>query len=416
MPTIGSGITIGPGITTSYGVSQLGLVTDANANSTLSYSPNRFAYSKDIGSWMVQYGANAATLSRDTTVTDSPAGGIAMKMAITGNDPYTASYNSTTFNIGTAAPGQTWTLSVYAKASVATTGELFIFGVDSTGNAFAANTYYSATAVNIGTSWSRISFTMTIPASATAVTNIQFRLDGTNSGGTGINIWYDGLQLEQSSSATTFAPYYNPNGGNWNDTSGSKLVFSGSSSGNYLNAGTTGATSGTALSTATTNILNTDTHSIFFMIRFNSSATYPNGYTGGWEKIFSYNAGGSDRSPGVWRYPSNRYLHWRYDPANSGADFGPSNIGGPGAEFAINTWYYVGVTKNGATATSYSNGVNLGTQTVSNPKTAGTAPLILFESYTASLANLNNLLIYNRVLSDAEVTQNFASIRGLYGI
>jgi outer membrane receptor protein involved in Fe transport len=77
---------------------------------------------------MVQYGANAATLSRDTAVTDSPAGGVAMKMAVTGNDPYTATYNSTTFNIATAASGQTWTLSVYVKASVATTGELFIFG------------------------------------------------------------------------------------------------------------------------------------------------------------------------------------------------------------------------------------------------------------------------------------------------
>jgi hypothetical protein len=256
---------------------------------------------------------------------------------------------------------------------------------------------------------------MTIPGSATAVANIQFRLDGPNSGGTGQNVWWDGLQLELGSSATTFAPYYNSNGGNWNDTSVSKLIFSGSSSGNYLNAGTTGETSGTALLTATTDVLNTDTHSIFFMIRFNSSATYPNGYTGNWEKIFSYNAGGSDRSPGVWRYPSAKYLHWRYDPGNTGADFGPNSIGS-GSEFAINTWYYVGVTKNGATATSYSNGVNLGTQTVANPKTAGTAPLILFEYYTASLANLNNLLIYNRVLSDAEVAQNFNSIRGLYGI
>lgn len=414
MPTIASGISIGPGITTNRGVSQLGLVTDANANSTLSYSPNQFRYSKDIGSWMVQYGANAATLSRDTAVTDSPAGGVAMKMAVTGNDPYTASYSSATFNLASAAPGQTWTLSVYVKASIATSGELFIFGADAAGNAFAANTYYSATGISIGTSWTRVSFTMAIPVSATAVANIQFRLDGPNSGGTGQNIWWDGLQLELGSSATTFAPYYNPNGALFNDTSVNKLTFSGSAT--YATAGTNGASSGVAWTTDTTNALNTDTHSIFFMIRFNSSATYPNGYTGSWEKVFSYNAGGSDRTPGVWRYPSNRYLHWRYDPGNTGADFGPSNTGGPGAEFAVNTWYYVGVTKNGATATSYSNGVNLGAQTVANPKTAGTAPLILFEYYTASLANINNLLIYNRVLSDTEVTQNFNSIRGLYGI
>jgi hypothetical protein len=408
MPTIGSGITIGPGITVGSGVSQSGLVTDANANSTLSYSPNQFGYSKDIGSWMVQYGASAATLSRDTAVTDSPAGGVAMKMAVTGNDPYTATYNSATFNIATAAAGQTWTLSVYVKASVATTGELFIFG----GGASGTYVDIGAGGISIGTSWTRVSYSFTFTNAG--VTSIQFRLDGTPSGGAGINIWWDGLQLERGSSATTFAPYYNPNGALFNDTSVSKLTFSGSAT--YATAGTTGITSGTAWSTATTSVLNTDTHSIFFMIRFNSTVTYPNGYSGAWDKCFSYNAGGSDRTPGVWRYPSNRYLHWRYDPGNTGADFGPSNIGGPGAEFAVNTWYYVGVTKNGATATSYSNGVNLGTQTVANPKTAGTAPVILFEGYTASLANLNNLVIYNTVLSDAEVLQNFNAIRGLYGI
>ena len=77
MPTIGPGISVGPGITTSTGVVQSGLVLQMDANSGISYSPNQFAYSKDIGSWMVQYGANNATLSRDTAVTDSPAGGVA---------------------------------------------------------------------------------------------------------------------------------------------------------------------------------------------------------------------------------------------------------------------------------------------------------------------------------------------------
>lgn len=232
--------------------------------------------------------------------------------------------------------------------------------------------------------------------------------------GPGITTSYGVSQLGLVTDANTNSALSYSSGANLYDTSVSKLVFAGNAS--YISTGTNGASAGVAWTTATTDVLNTDTHSIFFMIRFNSSVTYPQGYTGSWEKIFSYNAGGSDRSPGIWRYPSNRYLHWRYDPANTGADFGPNSIGGPGTEFTVNTWYYVGVTKNGATATSYSNGANLGTQTVSNPKTAGTAALVLFEYYTASLANINNLLIYNRVLSDTEVTQNFNSIRGLYGI
>lgn len=232
--------------------------------------------------------------------------------------------------------------------------------------------------------------------------------------GPGITTTYGASQLGLVTDINTNSTLSYSSGATWRDTSASKLVFTGNAS--YIGTGANGITSGASWSSASTSILNTDTHSIFFMIRFNSSATYPQGYTGAWEKIFSYNAGGSDRTPGVWRYPSNRYLHWRYDPANTGADFGPNSISGPGTEFTVNTWYYVGVTKNGPTAISYSNGVNLGSQTVANPKTAGSAAIILFEYYTASLANLNNLVIYNRVLSDAEVLQNFNSIRGVYGI
>ena len=221
----------------------------------------------------------------------------------------------------------------------------------------------------------------------------------------------DGLVLDVNTNASASYP---GSGSSWYDTSSSKLTFSGNAS--YISSGTSGIVSGATWSTAATSILNTDTHTILFMIKFNSSVTYPNGYTGSWEKIFGYPAGGSDRTPGIWRYTSSRYIHWRYDPSNTGCDFAPNNIGASGAEFSLNTWYYIGVTKNGATGTAYVNGVNLGGQTVSNPKTAGTAPVYLFESYTNPLANLNNLVIYNRVLSDTEVAQNFAAVRSLYGI
>jgi hypothetical protein len=205
---------------------------------------------------------------------------------------------------------------------------------------------------------------------------------------------------------------YPGSGTNWIDMSGNGLNATGTAA----NISSTGAIAGASWTTATTSILNTDIHSIFFMIRMNSSAAWPNGVIGNWEKIFSFNAAGGDRSPGVWRYPSERYIHWRYNPGNTGADFGPNSIGGPGAQFALNTWYYVGVTKNGAVATSYSNGVNLGTQTVANPKDSGNAPIIVNESYTNGLNNINCLQVYNRVLTPEEVTRNFNSIRGRFGI
>lgn len=207
----------------------------------------------------------------------------------------------------------------------------------------------------------------------------------------------DGLVLYLDS---TIKRSYPGSGSILYDVSGNQLNATVNSS--YINS--TALLSGASASTATTSILNTDQHSVFFMIRFEPNGTYPNGYSGSWEKIFSYNAGGSDRAPSVWRYPSQRLLHWRFDPSNTGSDFG---LVGISTEFSLNTWYYVGVTKNGATANSYVNGNLVVTNTVSNPKTSGNAAIILFESYTLSSAKINSIQVYNRPLSTAEVQQNY---------
>jgi len=170
----------------------------------------------------------------------------------------------------------------------------------------------------------------------------------------------------------------------------------------------------TTVSTDVSSILNTDTHSIFFTIRFNTTSSYgSNGYSGSWDMIFQFAAGGTDRNPGVWRWPSQRYIHWRYDPSNSGCDFGKNSSN---QDFDIDTWYYVGVTKNGATATMYVNGKSVGTASVSNPKTSGNAAVTLFPYYPQDLATMGLCQVYNRVLSDEEVFTNYSAIRSRYGI
>jgi hypothetical protein len=177
----------------------------------------------------------------------------------------------------------------------------------------------------------------------------------------------------------------------------------------YLNS------TSSALITDSSSILNTDTHSIFFAIRFNTTAAYgANGYSGSWDKIFTFNCGGSDRSPGIWRWPGERSLHWRYDPGNTGCDFGKS--AGTGFQFDIDTWYYVGVTKDGALAKMFVNGIQIGTGSVANPKAAGTAPVTLYENHPVGLSTMGLCQVYNRVISPAEVMQNFTAIRGRYGI
>ena len=206
---------------------------------------------------------------------------------------------------------------------------------------------------------------------------------------------------------------YPRSGATATDISGTIGDFSGNAS--YIDANT-GFVSGASWTSGTTSILNTDIHSIFFRIRFNSNVTYPTGTTGGWEKIFTYAPAGTDRSPGIWRYPSNRWIHWRYDPSNSGCDFGKAGTSlDSGNEFDLNTWYYVGVTKNGGSTIMYVNGNRVGTSSVSNPKTSGNAAVVFHESYTNPLCNIDQVKIYNRAISDGEVLVNYNAIKTRIG-
>ena len=223
-----------------------GLVLDLDASYMRSYSPNVYPNPTDLLGWTYMQAGASCTLSRDTTITRH-YGSIPMKMTITGNDPYT-SHNLGVYNLAPAASGQTWTVSVWAKASVPTDGQIFIFGTDANGNIFVINDYSGGGTFNITTSWQRFSLTYTFTKAATNF--IQIRLDGTNSGGSGINIWWDGVQVERASSATTFNPYYLGNtvwadlsgtgntGGLYNGSGGNILIngptFNTSNGGNIL--------------------------------------------------------------------------------------------------------------------------------------------------------------------------------------
>jgi hypothetical protein len=205
---------------------------------------------------------------------------------------------------------------------------------------------------------------------------------------------------------------YNPrsypgSGGTWFDLSSNKLHMTCNAS----NLSATGLMSGASASTASTNILNTDCHTICIAIKFMGTATYPNGYTGGWEQFFDFSAGGSDRTPGVWRFPSEMTIHWQYDPGNTGSNFNTAN-----GQFPLNTWHYISVTKNGTSMIVYVNGVQRTTSTVSSPKTRGSTVVRLFNYYTANMAQIGCVQVYRRALTAAEVLQNFTAMRGNYGI
>lgn len=191
---------------------------------------------------------------------------------------------------------------------------------------------------------------------------------------------------------------YPGSGNTWFDISGNSLNATGSSPiVNRILRDTQPYTTGS------TSILDDDTHSLFFLLQINA-------VSGGWSKIFGYTPSGSDRSPGIWRRPNERILHWRYDPGNSGSDLSRTSVDDISAEFLPNRWYYVGVTKNGSTATYYVDGNKIGTFTASNPKTAGSSTIQIYPSYNQNTSRMSSVQIYNRVLSDAEVLQNYNAI------
>ena len=151
-------------------------------------------YPIDLYGWITT--GNACTLSRDTI--QSPVGITPLKMVTTGNDAYTGTYGSSGWNIAAASSGQTWTISVWAKANQNTTGQIFHFGANSSGGIID----FSATTISLTTEWTRYTYTRTFTDGN--VVAIQARLDGPDTFQSGVVIWWDGLQVEQKAYATQF--------------------------------------------------------------------------------------------------------------------------------------------------------------------------------------------------------------------
>lgn len=200
---------------TSAGVDLVenGLVLSLDPLTSSTYPKNVHPKPTDIFGWFFDNGGretvavNDCRVYKDTTIT-SPVGGNPLAMYITGKDPHIGCYNTPAWNIYPAAFGQTWTISVYAKASrPGGIGDLFLFGAPANGNVFDA-TFGEITGTNITftTDWQRFSYTYTFTK---PVSFIQLRLDGIDTQSStqdaiGQTVWWDGLQVENQSSMTAF--------------------------------------------------------------------------------------------------------------------------------------------------------------------------------------------------------------------
>lgn len=390
------------------------LVLDLDAGYIRSYSPNVYPNPTDLLGWQYMLAGASCTLSRDATITRQ-YGSIPMKMTVTGSDSYTG-HNNAIYNLAAAASGQTWTISVYVKASVTTFCELFIFGADVNGNVFQAGSadYGGTGAVTIGTSWQRISYSFTF--SNANVRYIQMRLDGSNTAGH--IIWWDGLQVERASSATQLNPYYFGNTV-WRDTSGnsnSANLYNGSG-GNILINGPTfdSGNKGNILfdgiddygSIANSSSLRPITELTIEMVIKAVSTT------AGWNHLFGINPYTS-YSPLIFLETGGqliRALHFV-----NGVEYRCNT-----AE-TISTSVYKHVVftfKPGDAIRSYFNGVASTTASLPNGTLSyNTSNAFLIGYVGANWPNIRYGLIrmYSRVLTSAEITQNYEATKTRFGL
>lgn len=146
----------------------------------------------DLYTWAT--GGNTSMWSRDYTQ-KSPVGGIALKEISYGTDSYSQTYNNSVNNLTSATVGQTWTASVYVKAASGVNVQIWLFEANSNGN-------YTNLSVNSFTSkgiWERISVSRTLTQNDTNFVQIRVAT-GTNN----VIVFWDGLQLEQKNTATSF--------------------------------------------------------------------------------------------------------------------------------------------------------------------------------------------------------------------
>ena len=389
-----------------------GLVLGLDAANKKSYSQNEFQYSTDIFGWCSSVALSACTISRDTV--SSPVGNTPLKMSVTGNDPHIGTYNTSTWNIAPAANGQTWVVSVYVKANVATTGEIVLFGANSSGVSFVGGAWLaiSGAVVNITTEWTRVSHYITM--ANVDIAFIHTRLDGPQTGGTGQTIWWDGLQVERVPTGTT-----------------TPTPFTSSYYGGSVYRDLIGTNNGTLINYPTYSSVNGGTFSFDGTDEYtNHSPVLSSGqqrYTiSAWWKTSVNN-----RIQVVWEQNSstattNTRAALIFINANWGFN-GQSNDAHDKVPVRVNQWTNGVITIDTTLATNpvkiYENG-----SLYWEGNTSGSASNLNVGNFASGLGrkipsnneyfigSISQVQIYNRALTAAEISQNFNALRGRFGI
>ena len=381
-----------------------GLVLDLDASYMRSYSPNVFPNPIDPYAWAVNGGAYQMTLSRDATMTRQ-YGSIPLKIVTSGTSAYTITYNALAWNLAPAANGQTWTFSFWTKGNSNYVASALIFEANSSGTYLTyGNIYY-----NVTTSWTRVSGTYTFSNASAAY--VQFRIDNYNNG---VTQWVDGIQVERASAATTFNPYYFGNTV-WKDVSsnGNDSALLNTDSQNYFstNAG----------------YIAFDGTNDYVSITQNSNTRLQNNYQT--LSFFVYiTSVGPNAAAFLWNVganPTGMFLYWATTDINIQIQTGGTYISYPvTVTNALNTWMNITYIINnvGRTMTAYKNGALVGTSSQWSIFTPPNSVVELGSNRATGnvgdyiKGRVANVLVYNRALSAAEISQNYETDKTRFGL
>ena len=159
---------------------------------------NYFPAPLDVFSWASLGTAVRSTISRDTTITASPAGGIPFKITPTGLDPYPGTYDSNTWNLVSIAPGDVIKTSGYIRididATLSPTNYLLNLPANTIGEfGTLTKTDQSRSITAKANEWNYFEIVTTITGSNSGF--MQIRPDGYQDGT--VNTWYDGISVEK---------------------------------------------------------------------------------------------------------------------------------------------------------------------------------------------------------------------------
>jgi len=363
-------------------------------------TPNVVPNPLDLFAWCIN-GASFATLSRDTSSLASPAGGIPMRMTTTGSDPYTSTYNGSTFNLNAASQGQVWTMSVWAKANRILTCELFLFEANSSG----VYINLSTVSISVTTEWQR--FTLSRTNTEATVAYVQVRLDGPNTYSAGDIVWWDGLQVEQKAYATTFVSgsrgtsvatgggLYDLTNGNNNGTLTNGPIYTGSFGGSIVFDGTN-------------DYISTPITGTFSQITFD--------YWGFYDELTLNTRLRNESAFGDW---TNNRIHWgtrwsvgmHWNVNGAWTEVGTTNLRYGWNHFSL-VW-----NNNTSQKLIYINNILSSSEATNGNVILGDFRIGVATTLDAYYrGNISNFKVYNRALSASEVLNNYNSAKSRFGL